>query len=138
MFARFYREYGRVIEWGLGLWALSLLIGAIAAYFLQTEMLLTIVTASDAMVILLLLPWLLGAALGQSTRRAQMQAAMARTWQGASYEAVQRDFAEAMDPGRSVGSFSAYAALSAVVVAILDGCFRALFDVGGGILPLLG
>ncbi|MFZ5827859.1 MAG: hypothetical protein ACOY94_26440 [Bacillota bacterium] len=129
--------YRPIVRWGTGLWLLSTLIGALVAYLLKRPYPLAMAMANDVTVLLLLAPWFFGSLLSQGTKRSQVEGAMTRAWQGASYEAVERDIHDAMTDRTGVGDFSARAAAMALVVLALNIALRLLLDTGWGILPLL-
>lgn len=119
--------------WGTGIWALSAIIGIALAFTLVRPFVTTIVTAIDAAVVLLLLPWFLGAVLSQQTRASAMKVTVQRTLLGGSHDTMHREAAEIMSGKQWVGHYETIAAQMALVVFVLDLALRLVL--GAGYLP---
>ena len=130
-------HHRRVLMWGAGIWALSAIIGIALAFSLERPFVTTIVTAIDAAVVLLLLPWFLGAVLSQQTRAGAMRANVQRTLLGGSHDTMHREAAEIMSGKQWVGDYETIAAQMALVVFVLDLALRLVLGAGWFPFPAL-
>lgn len=128
--AKLWQEYSPFLLIGIIAWAVVSGVGALWSWHSGKPLLHAVVTANEWGAALLLAPWFIAGGRSTISRSGRLRSAMARTWQGATYEATRPDMAEAVEPGVWHTPTTIIAARAGLVVFGIDLLIRWGFGLG--------